>query len=96
MDRKTFGVNIPILLIFLFLTTVMVTSFHHHADLRDHSDCVTCKAANDLAANDTPQIFHIPFPQIAEEQFVHAVINIRLASIRILRHSRAPPKNNSF
>jgi hypothetical protein len=94
MNRKTFGRTIPILLLFLFLATVMVTSFHHHADMRDHSDCATCKVVKGLAANDTPQIFHTPHPQIVEEQILPEVITIRPTSFRILQLSRAPPEHS--
>jgi hypothetical protein len=94
MNRKTFDRKIPILLLFLFLATVLVTSFHHHADMRNHSNCASCKVIEVLSANDTPQIFQIPLPQQIEGLIDHEVINIRPSSFIVLQHSRAPPENS--
>jgi hypothetical protein len=96
MNHKELGRTIPILLLFLFLTTVLVTSFHHHADMRDHSACAICKVVKGPATNDTPQIFHLPLPQKDEELIVYEVIKTRQHSFFILQHSRAPPKNSSL
>jgi hypothetical protein len=93
MNRPASTKSIQILLTFLFIDTVIVASFHHHADLRDYSTCATCKVVSHLSANETPQIFHLEtIPFLKVNMAVNAV-NIYLPFISIPRQNRAPPAN---
>ncbi len=91
MFRQRCSLNIAILLIVLLVTTVMVTSFHHHVDFRVHPDCIICKVANDLAANDTPLQFHILLPEPVDGQFDHEIVSTYSPSFSIPQNPRAPP-----
>jgi hypothetical protein len=94
--RNTVGKHVPILLIFLFLTTIVMTSFHHHADPRDHSNCAACKVAKELTSNETPQLIPLPLPKILQEQVYIKAVNDCPTDFRIPLHSRAPPVNPSL
>ncbi len=91
MNRKTFGISIPAFLIFLFLTTIVVTSFHYETDLIAKADCATCKVASDLASNDTPQVFDLKLSQPVDDLVYSEVVNGCQTCFLIPHHSRAPP-----
>lgn len=93
MNRPASTKSIQILLIFLFIATVIVASFHHHADLRDYSTCPTCKVVSHHSANETPQIFHLETILIFKVIMAVNAVNIFLPSISIPRQNRAPPAN---
>jgi hypothetical protein len=91
MTRQALRTNIPAFLIFLFFTTIVVTSFHHHVDLWVHSGCATCKVAKALASNDTPTIIQIPLPQISKEKFKPEDATFYQVCLTVPDQARAPP-----
>jgi hypothetical protein len=94
MNRPTSTKALQILLTFLFLTTVIVVSFHHHSGLRDYSTCAACKVVTDLSANETPQIFHVDTIPLFEVNMAGKAFTIYQPCFGISRQDRAPPVNS--
>ena len=93
MNRPATTNPIQILLVLFFLTTVIGVSFHHHADLRDYSNCVTCKVVNDLSANEAPQIFRVEPIHFFQVITFFKDITIYHLCVSVPKQDRAPPAN---
>ncbi len=57
--------HLSVVIIAVILYSILITSFHHHADLADHPDCAICKFSQDLSSGDQAAQCAIVTPSFA-------------------------------
>jgi len=77
----------------LLLTATLLTTLHHHNDLKTHNDCPICILQSNISNADTPITFSL---EDIETLFIPICSNF--ISILLLHkpkniHSRAPPRS---
>lgn len=83
--------QICLFFIALLLCSTLLPAFHHHADLREHSDCAICKVAHDLATGDTPELLSLATQQLLETSFAPSLVLNAHSAIAFSVDSRASP-----
>jgi hypothetical protein len=87
---------LPLLLIILILYSILVTSLHHHADLKAHAECVLCKFAKDISCGDKIEPFSLIAPVFLTMGFVSERVEHFYRILIFLKNTRSPPFPHLF
>lgn len=67
--------------------------FHHHEDLKQHNDCQICTIQTNIANADTPEdAVYLQQISTLSESIIADLSTLNIASIKLTRNARAPPK----
>ena len=78
-------------IVFIFAT--ILTAFHHHNDLKTHSDCQICIIQSNITDADTPlDVEYLSDITILHEKIITQFVNFYLTNRQNDLHQRAPPK----
>jgi len=87
LSRKYFSI--------VFIVAIFMGVFHHHNDLKQHSDCKICTIATNMAHADTPtDIVYLTNLDIFHETIVAKLISLHSNKIQNQLQARAPPNNS--
>ena len=79
----------------VFLLSVFLTSFHHHNDLKSHSNCPICVIQRNVTNADTPpDIEYIVDLELKYEIVLEKLVSIHNHNYKNSLHQRAPPYNS--
>jgi len=79
----------------VFLLSVFFTSFHHHNDLKKHSECPICIIQTNITNADTPpDIEYLVDLDLKYGLILEKSISIHNYNYRTSLHQRAPPYNS--
>ena len=79
----------------VFLLSVFLTSFHHHNDLKKHSECPICIIQTNITNADTPpDIEYLVDLDLKYGLILEKSISIYNYHHRTSLHQRAPPYNS--
>jgi len=79
----------------VFLLSVFLTSFHHHNDLKSHSNCPICVIQRNVTNADTPpDVEYIVDLDLKYEIVLEKLVSIHNYNYKNSLHQRAPPYNS--
>ena len=76
----------------IFIISTLVGIFHHHNDLKQHSDCKICVVKSNITDIDTPsEVKYFTKLDIISEYIVAKLINFHIRNPKNPLQARAPP-----
>jgi len=79
----------------VFLFSVFLISFHHHNDLKTHSDCPICIIQTNITNADIPpDVKYIVGLDYKYEIVLEKLVSIHSYNYKNSLHQRAPPYNS--
>lgn len=79
------------ILVLLILSSVLIPSYHHHADMMENSNCAICKVAHDLSTGDKPELLLLAHPRVSDTLFSPKIQQYLSPLVTFSVNSRASP-----
>jgi len=77
----------------IFIIATLMGVFHHHDDLKQHSDCQICTIQNTIANSDIPvEVIYLTKLENLSESIISIPTNLHIKKIQNPLNARAPPK----
>jgi len=85
LSRKYFSI--------VFILAIFMGVFHHHHDLKQHTDCQICTIQTNMANADMPsETLYLSSIDIFYENIITKLINLHTNKQQNQLQARAPPK----
>jgi hypothetical protein len=88
---KHLAKRLSLLLATLFALSLLVTSYHHHNDLKQHPKCIFCKLTQDISSGEQVAHPELDFPEPSKTLFVSGTSTFTQVNLHCPARSRAPP-----
>jgi hypothetical protein len=76
----------------VFVLATLMGVFHHHNDLKQHSDCQICTIQSSISDADTPvETVYLTQLDIFRESIVTELTDLHTTELQNQLHARAPP-----